>query len=638
MNAISLYVSTSQLLFQNDCDNKNLSDLYRLLPYLRQSLSCKTCGKLLIEPYSPSSAKCQHHICKLCLDDKKNSKTSCAWCCDKQNFIENRQLRILLQCYKSLCEHIKLTPLYQEIHNNTVLAHNLNGEQQTNSSSSSSTASILDLIEEGAKFHDDYQPTGNLLYSYLNDILKKPVFYVSGGLSKSAISLLPSLYSTPNSLTTTSTPIIANNTKFISPVMNVTPVSAVTIPITVAGATNTTTISTPGLSIIKKEPDLVPFPIQPKQEPQENRQIVQGIHQAFSKNQITQYQHINSQNIPTSSSVYSVLYAGNGNKITIKRKIDNIAGVNSNNISSQQQNNIIKSTTILPQINKFKRPVQPTTISPQNNQSTTIYKQQNILPSQSSTVAQLSSSVSTTVSSNSVQLKKKGCRCGNATLTPGKLTCCGQRCPCYVESKSCIDCKCRGCRNPHHPNGFKVRHHIPQVHHLTQVKQSTTTTNTVTLPPLTQTTSTINLNQSHLNTTTINQPIQHQLLKTHTTQVQTQQLPQQQQQQPPHTPQKVTNSTLTLTASPTIYINEYNQFNLASDSTINSTGTIQLQQFLNSALPVTSTQQTAIANAAFSNTSNFNQFLNNTIIFNPADIPTIIDGGNIQTAEISIDL
>lgn len=53
--------------------------------------------------------------------------------------------------------------------------------------------------------------------------------------------------------------------------------------------------------------------------------------------------------------------------------------------------------------------------------------------------------------------QRKGCRCGNATATPGKLTCCGQRCPCYVESKACIECKCRGCRNPHTPDGNKVR-------------------------------------------------------------------------------------------------------------------------------------------------------------------------------------
>ena len=41
-----------------------------------------------------------------------------------------------------------------------------------------------------------------------------------------------------------------------------------------------------------------------------------------------------------------------------------------------------------------------------------------------------------------------GCRCGMATANPGKLTCCGQRCPCYSMFKGCTDeCKCKGCRN-----------------------------------------------------------------------------------------------------------------------------------------------------------------------------------------------
>lgn len=67
------------------------------------------------------------------------------------------------------------------------------------------------------------------------------------------------------------------------------------------------------------------------------------------------------------------------------------------------------------------------------------------------------------VAASNNNLKRRGCRCGNATPTPGKLTCCGQRCPCYVESKSCIDCKCRGCRNPHRPGGGKVRPRIPEL-------------------------------------------------------------------------------------------------------------------------------------------------------------------------------
>ena len=69
--------------------------------------------------------------------------------------------------------------------------------------------------------------------------------------------------------------------------------------------------------------------------------------------------------------------------------------------------------------------------------------------------------------------KRKGCRCGNATPSPGKLTCCGQRCPCYVEAKACIDCRCKGCRNPHRPGGKKVRPVIPhqaniRIHQLQQ--------------------------------------------------------------------------------------------------------------------------------------------------------------------------
>ena len=53
-------------------------------------------------------------------------------------------------------------------------------------------------------------------------------------------------------------------------------------------------------------------------------------------------------------------------------------------------------------------------------------------------------SVSNSLSSAAkLKAKKAGCRCGNATLCPGKLTCCGQRCPCYVDSLPCIDCKCK---------------------------------------------------------------------------------------------------------------------------------------------------------------------------------------------------
>ena len=68
---------------------------------------------------------------------------------------------------------------------------------------------------------------------------------------------------------------------------------------------------------------------------------------------------------------------------------------------------------------------------------------------------------------------KKSCRCGNATPTPGKLTCGGQRCPCYISAKACTDCKCKGCRNPHQVNGIKViRPHLTPVNNQNNANNS----------------------------------------------------------------------------------------------------------------------------------------------------------------------
>lgn len=81
----------------------------------------------------------------------------------------------------------------------------------------------------------------------------------------------------------------------------------------------------------------------------------------------------------------------------------------------------------------------------------------NLPPAPISTAQNVITTTSTTNASSNPndQTKRRGCRCGNATAAPGKLTCCGQRCPCYVDSKACIDCKCKGCRNPHYVDGHK---------------------------------------------------------------------------------------------------------------------------------------------------------------------------------------
>jgi len=63
-----------------------------------------------------------------------------------------------------------------------------------------------------------------------------------------------------------------------------------------------------------------------------------------------------------------------------------------------------------------------------------------------------------------VKQKEHHCRCGSGAKKndgrgPGNLTCLGQRCACYKESKACVNCKCVGCKNPNgtSSNEFQAR-------------------------------------------------------------------------------------------------------------------------------------------------------------------------------------
>ncbi|XP_023723012.1 E3 ubiquitin-protein ligase MSL2 isoform X3 [Cryptotermes secundus] len=358
MNATSLYVSTCRLVLQADIeDNSSWTDLYRLVPYLRQSLSCTVCGNLLIEPYTPTETNCQHHVCRSCKGGRKKLKPSCSWCKNYDKYVENVQLRILLQCYKKLCEYVTSTSIYRSLLVSAATA-------ASNGNNAAGTSSLMDLIQEGAGFKDEYKSTG--------------------GLSKSAYSILPCVYTSTSTQTQTA----------------------------LASAALSPTDPNNGLCAT----DL-----------QALRTVSNG------------------------SSLYSVMYAGSGNKITIKRKATDLEGeADASSCSGegaippdhpldkniQTSSYIVDNTLLENQVNvgNFKKPPQRTSSGKGTAGGGSGYKG----------------------SGAATGTKRKGCRCGNATATPGKLTCCGQRCPCYVESKACVECRCRGCRNPHRPGGHKV--------------------------------------------------------------------------------------------------------------------------------------------------------------------------------------
>ncbi|XP_046383470.1 E3 ubiquitin-protein ligase MSL2 [Ischnura elegans] len=395
MNATSLYVSTCRLVLQADTgDPSSWSDLYRLVPYLRQSLSCTVCGNLLIEPYTPTETNCQHHVCKACKGGKKKLKPSCSWCRNYGKYVENVQLRILLQCYKKLCEYITSTEIYRHLASVTT-----NG----------GTSSLVELIQEGAGFKDEYKSTA--------------------GLSKSAYSILPCVYTTTSTSTQTQ----------------------------VGVGTSPQSVDAPTIKTVSN-----------------------------------------------GSSLYSIMYASN-NKITIKRKA---------------------SRDTIFYLDGTEAPPSPSPIAPppQLTQTVTCVSQ-SVTPSVVRTLVGSGGVSGTLMTETNIvgsgagfkkpkqkpmnnvnakpKAKKKGCRCGNATAMPGKLTCCGQRCPCYVEAKACLECRCRGCRNPHRPGGHKVRPHIPELQSL-QIHIPATDTNAEELVD----TSRLNVNVEELNPRSGNRMLQ----------------------------------------------------------------------------------------------------------------------------------
>ncbi|CAG5866658.1 E3 ubiquitin-protein ligase MSL2a [Menidia menidia] len=116
VNATALYVSVSRAVLQ--CDPRQphtFSDMYTLLPFFRQSLACLVCGKLLQDPISSTHPECQHNVCLGCKGQKMQMRPSCSRCKDYTCFKENKQLSLLVKCYRRLCLYVIHSPLLQSI-------------------------------------------------------------------------------------------------------------------------------------------------------------------------------------------------------------------------------------------------------------------------------------------------------------------------------------------------------------------------------------------------------------------------------------------------------------------------------------------------------------------------------------------
>lgn len=724
MNATSLYVSTCRMVMQAEPEKRETwSELYKLLPYLRQSLSCSVCFNLLSDPYSPTETSCQHHVCRNCLGGKKRLKPNCSWCRDYSSYVDNVQIKLVLQCYRKLCEYIKFTPIYSKlcsIYNNggqvslqdmideaigenhesvkcntedndskeniTLLPHNSSGVSSGVSSGESETiinssavinqqtwpspanspnhfsgfhtpvslqpispvqsissphhavpsqmqsispmpchstmqnissplhasspmqcmsspsqtigtqmhlpvSTALSYQAMHSQTHLPHQTIASQLQTMPMQNLQNPIHSMSSTMQTIPVPLqsmtvpLHAMSSHMQSMTTSfptmvtftqplhtmsaavqtmstqmqmMTSSLQNQSSMLhsmspSPALLQASTQAGLLssqPMSIASANPTVPVQqqpvvlTPPVSLSPSTPSLSPAAGPPSsstvQTPTLNA-ISASTPQTSSHLTIQQHPHLAAAShlpalatphiaapatmlglsAPTAGHLIPITSAAVAMSSTVKTSIPSSA-IQSSHSYSQHMPSIGNAQSSIPQTGSTHPSMMPGTIfsstntNKQNVKEAAFSKQNTNVNNGSSMYSVMYADGDSTkitikrkppeTESNTIKVKeetvippvqeikkpkpkpkpkpkRKGCRCGNATPTPGKLTCCGQRCPCYVEAKACIECRCRGCRNPHRPGGKKVRPIIPQlaniqIHQVQQIHGRNTTSST----------------------------------------------------------------------------------------------------------------------------------------------------------------
>lgn len=314
MKAVNLYVSISKIVYQLNYSpvlESKWTDLYRLVPFLRQALSCAVCAKLLIDPYNPKDKKCQHLVCRRCVRGKKNIRPqcmNCVECSDFRTYVENREIAIIMQCYKALCEYVMSLPVYQTICE-AAIQTGVVGDGIIIPS-----FSLVEFIEEGANLQDIF-----LFSNPVPFIKNEPVYDL---ITDQKIKIESPAPSPPVHIVQ-------------KPIQQHLP-SQQKIHTLVTGGTQMTLVSnaclkSPKVSMSSSNSvnyvnnHSATFP-----KIQQQTVKIANTYQLSSKSIITSTQHQPQaqirhpiKTVSNGSAMYSVVYTGTGNKLTIKRKTEN---------------------------------------------------------------------------------------------------------------------------------------------------------------------------------------------------------------------------------------------------------------------------------------------------------------------------
>uniref|UniRef100_A0A674B1J9 E3 ubiquitin-protein ligase MSL2 n=1 Tax=Salmo trutta TaxID=8032 RepID=A0A674B1J9_SALTR len=426
VNATTLYVSACRSVLQCDPrDPRALAELYKLLPFFRQSLSCLVCGNLLQDPIAPTNSQCQHYVCRGCKGQRMLLKPSCSWCKDYSRFQENRQLSLLVHCYRKLCLYIAQSPLAPHI-----------------ASAASDSPDLLAILNEGLSLAESSGEVGLCDISTFGEELNK-----HGGdtLLLSVEEVLRTLEPEPEPPDPQPDfpSIPPHNGSYCHPTRD-SPCLTPSLP----------SENIPRLPL----PLPQPIPVLSRLPPRCHRK------RSRSESDSEKVQPLPIASILRGSPLSTTNASHLPNPAaTVKREPKlhssitppHLAPVPNGGPPKLGKTMLVSSKGLKKSLEHHGGPKKAYSKARQGVPKPRAQPRDRLPPHPHGHAHPLSHPPSPSKPLYKKPVEKKGCKCGRATQNPSVLTCRGQRCPCYSNRKACLDCICRGCQNSYMANGEK---------------------------------------------------------------------------------------------------------------------------------------------------------------------------------------
>ncbi|KAE8604910.1 hypothetical protein XENTR_v10014889 [Xenopus tropicalis] len=508
VNATALYISASRLVLNyHPGDPQASAEICKMLPYFRQALACCVCGKLLEDPIAPINSTCQHYVCKQCKGKKMMMKPSCSWCKDYEQFEENKQLSILVNCYKKLCEYITQTPLAQDILNTVECS-----------------ADILAFLPEEPPVEEKQESTSEPPSPLCRSHSPLPTKSEHGSEHEATICQLPQdrpsieaecLVSNGlpncNGLSETELPVNIPSPESPSPMdLCCTAVDIKTEDLsesldTVCDPVSTSDLCAAGLDICGYNDDLKsggPLLLSVEEVLQSletvsstevsdcdlqhsldttasNGAFLELCPQPLTHTVLLSDSHAPAHGISCTTATLKMVKthrkrsrSESDSEKVLPLPISSIIlgptlGSPAPLLLTRENRNFLQPMATVPNGGSSPKISKTILLSNKNLKKNPEHGPKKTHQKSKPALLKTKDKVKEKIPTNNVvpgsptktvykkPQEKKGCKCGRATQNPSVLTCRGQRCPCYSNRKACLDCICRGCQNSYMANGEK---------------------------------------------------------------------------------------------------------------------------------------------------------------------------------------